>query len=161
MIRRLVPDDAKELARLLSTNRSFLAPYEPERPEGFFTVGAQRERLEAAEHLFGIIDEGTLAGTIALLKLVRGAFQSANLGYWVAEDRNGRGLATRGVGAMVELAFGELGLHRLEAATLVDNSASMRVLERNRFAYIGVARHYLRVGGEWRDHVLFQRTAED
>ena len=161
MIRRLVPDDAEELARLLSTNRSFLAPYEPERPEGFFTVSAQRERLEAAEHLFGILDEGTLAGTIALLNLVRGAFQSANLGYWVAEDRNGRGLATRGVGAMVELAFGELGLHRLEAATLVDNSASMRVLERNRFAYIGVARHYLRVGGEWRDHVLFQRTAED
>jgi ribosomal-protein-alanine N-acetyltransferase len=145
-----VPDDADELARLLSTNRSFLAPYEPERPEGFFTVSAQRERLEAAEHLFGI-----------LLKLVRGAFQSANLGYWVAEDRNGRGLATRGVGAMVELAFGELGLHRLEAATLVDNIASMRVLERNRFAHIGVARHYLRVGGEWRDHVLFQRTAED
>jgi ribosomal-protein-alanine N-acetyltransferase len=62
---------------------------------------------------------------------------------------------------MVELAFGELGLHRLEAATLVDNVASMRVLEKNRFAHIGVARRYLRIGGEWRDHVLFQRTAED
>ena len=156
-----MPDDAEELVRLLSANRVFLAPSSPEQPEGFFTVEAQRERLGAAEHLFGIVDEGALAGTIALSNLVRGAFQSANLGYWVAEARNGRGLASSGVGAMVELAFGELGLHRLEAATLVDNVASMRVLERNRFARIGIARHYLQIAGEWRDHVLFQRTAED
>ena len=161
MIRRLVPDDAEELARLLSANRAFLAPYSPERPDEFLTVDVQRERLVAAEHLFGIIDEGTLAGTIALSNVVRDAFQSASLGYWIDSERNGRGLATRGVAAMVELAFGELGLHRLEAATLVDNIASIRVLEKNRFARIGIAPHYLRIAGEWRDHVLFQRTVED
>lgn len=160
MIRRLVPDDAEELARLLSANRVFMAPYGPERPEGFFTVEAQRERLVAAEYLFGIFDERALAGTIALSNLVRDVFQSASLGYWVDCERNGRGLATRGVGAMVEFAFGELGLHRLEAATLVDNIASQRVLEKNRFSRIGIAPYYLRIAGEWRDHVLFQRTAE-
>lgn len=156
-----MPDDAEQLARLLSANRAFLAPYSPERPDEFLTVDAQRQRLVATEHLFGILDEQTLAGTIALSNVVRDDFQSASFGYWIDSERNGRGLATRGVGAMVELAFGELGLHRLEAATLVDNIASIRVLEKNRFARIGIAPRYLRLAGKWRDHMLFQRTVED
>lgn len=75
--------------------------------------------------------------------------------------RNGRGLATRAVATIVEITFGELGLHRLEAGTLVDNIASQRVLERNRFTRIGVAPRYLCIAGAWRDHVLYQRTTED
>ena len=62
---------------------------------------------------------------------------------------------------MVGLAFGDLGLHRLEAGTRIDNVASQRVLEKNLFTRIGVAPRWLHIGGEWRDHVLFQRTAED
>ena len=65
------------------------------------------------------------------------------------------------VAAIAELAFGDLELHRLEAATLVANRASQRVLEKNRFVRIGLAPHYLRIAGVWRDHVLFQRTIED
>jgi RimJ/RimL family protein N-acetyltransferase len=63
-----------------------------------------------------------------------------------------------GVGAVVEIAFRDLGLHRLEAGTLADNVASQRVLENNRFEQIGLARRYLQIAGEWRDHVLYQRT---
>ncbi len=62
---------------------------------------------------------------------------------------------------MVEHAFGERGLHRLEAATRTDNIASQRVLEKNRFEPIGLARRYLHINGAWRDHVLFQRTNDD
>ena len=160
-IRRLVPDDAEELARLLAANREFLEPFEPERPEGFLAVAAQRDRLAAAEHLYGILDHGALAGTIALSNVMRGSFESATVGYWVDRDRNGRGLATRGLAALVEIAFGEIGLHRLEAGALVENVASQRVLEKNRFTRIGVAPRYLRIAGAWRDHLLFQRTVED
>lgn len=161
MIRRLVRDDAEELTALLVANREFLAPYVPDQPESFLTVQAQRERIAVAEHLYGILDDGALAGTMALSNLAHGSFQSASLGYWVDEVRNGRGLATRAVSAIVEITFGELGLHRLEAGTLVDNISSRRVLEKNHFSRIGVAPRYLRIAGEWRDHVLFQRTAED
>ena len=63
--------------------------------------------------------------------------------------------------ALAERAFGRLGLHRLEAGTLVDNVASQRVLEKNGFELIGLARNYLHIAGAWRDHLLFQRTAED
>lgn len=161
VIRRLVPDDAEELTALLVANREFLSPYMPDQAESFLTVQVQRERIAIAEHLYGIVDDGDLIGTVALSNLVRGAFQSANLGYWVDEARNGRGFATRGVGAIVEAAFGELRLHRLEAGTLVDNVASQRVLEQNRFTRVGVAPRYLRIAGYWRDHMLFQRTTED
>jgi len=64
------------------------------------------------------------------------------------------------VGELIGLAFGELGLHRLEAGTLIDNLASQRVLEKNGFEAIGLARGYLHIGGEWRDHMLFQLLAD-
>ena len=87
-------------------------------------------------------------------------FRSANLGYFVAREANGRGVATRAIGIALGEAFGRLGLHRVEAGTLTDNIASQRVLEKNGFERIGVARDYLRIAGVWRDHVLFQRLAE-
>jgi [ribosomal protein S5]-alanine N-acetyltransferase len=161
VIRPLVPRDAEELARLLVANRAFLAPYEPERPESFYTARGQRDRIRHAEHLFAILDGRRIAGTIALSNVVHAAFRNANVGYWVDASRNGRGLASGAVAAVVEHAFGELGLHRLEAGTLVDNVASQRVLEKNRFVRIGLAPRYLHIAGAWRDHLLFQRTVED
>jgi ribosomal-protein-alanine N-acetyltransferase len=161
IIRPVTPDDAGELAALLAENREFLAPFEPVREERFFTVEGQRERIENDGPLaFAILADGRIAGTVGLSNVVYGVLQSANLGYWVAARFNGRGLATRAVGEVVEVAFGELGLHRLEAGTLVDNIPSQRVLEKNGFERIGLARRYLLIAGEWRDHLLFQRTAD-
>jgi ribosomal-protein-alanine N-acetyltransferase len=161
VIRPLVPRDAEELTRLLVANRTFLAPYEPERPESFYTVRGQRDRIRHAEHLFGILDGPRIAGTIAVSNVIHGAFRSGNVGYWVDAGRNGRGLATGALAAVVDHAFDELALHRLEAGTLVDNAGSQRVLEKNGFTRIGLAPRYLHIAGAWRDHLLFQRTADD
>ena len=60
---------------------------------------------------------------------------------------------------MIDHAFGQLDLHRLEAGTLVDNLGSQRVLEKNDFERIGLAPGYLKIAGAWRDHILFQRIA--
>ncbi len=162
MIRALTVDDADELAALLTANRRFLAPYEPERPDSFFTPTGQRERLAVPHEnswRFAILDGDAIAGTISLTNVVHGAFQSGTVGYWVAEDSNGRGLATTAVGDLLVFAFGEATLHRVEAGALLDNVRSHRVLERNGFERIGIARNYLLIAGEWRDHVLFQRVA--
>lgn len=159
-IRPLTSEDAGELLTVLVENREFLAPFEPVRDARFFTIDGQRERIESeSSYAFGILAGDRIAGTVTVSNLVYGPFQSATLGYWVAERLSGNGLATRAVGEVSELAFGELELHRLEAATLVDNVASQRVLEKNRFEAIGLARRYLQIAGEWRDHLLFQRTA--
>ena len=161
MIRPLTVDDSGELAALVVENRAFLSPFEPDRNERFYTVEGQRERLEREDkHAFAILDGDRIAGTVSLSNVVRGPHESANLGYWVAEPFNGRGLATKAVGELVPVAFGQLGLHRLEAGTLVDNLASQRVLEKNGFESIGIARGYLHIGGEWRDHMLFQLLAD-
>ena len=161
-IRPLALADAPDLLALRLANREFMAPFDPVRQETFFTLEAQTEVARNSRGLkFAILDEGELAGMISLSNVVYEAFRSASVGYWVDAKRNGRGLATRAVAALVEHAFGPLGLHRLEAGTLVDNVASQRVLEKNRFELIGLARNYLHIGGTWRDHLLFQRTAED
>jgi [ribosomal protein S5]-alanine N-acetyltransferase len=160
-LRALTSEDADELAALLVENREFLAPFEPVRAKAFFTAAGQRERIENGESQpFAILDGDRIAGTVTISNVVHGPFQSANLGYWVAERFSGRGLATSAVRDVLPIAFGELGLHRLEAATLVDNLASQRVLERNAFDRIGLARRYLQIAGAWRDHLLFQRTAD-
>jgi [ribosomal protein S5]-alanine N-acetyltransferase len=160
VIRPLTAADAGELAALLVENRAFLAPFEPDRGERFYTVEGQLERLEREDkHAFAILDGERIVGTLTLSNVVRGPLQSANLGYWVAEKANGRGLATKAVGELIPIAFGEIGLHRLEAGTLDDNLASRRVLEKNGFEEIGIARGYLHIGGEWRDHMLFQLLA--
>ena len=165
MIRPVRPEDCGELAALYLANRGFLAPFEPVRPPEFFTADGQRERLqrqlEAETHPFAILDDGAIAGTINLFHIVRESLQSGTIGYWVDHRRNGRGLATGAVGQIVDYAFEDLDLHRVEAATLVDNVTSQRVLEKNGFERIGLARRFLRIDDEWRDFFLFQRIAED
>ena len=71
--------------------------------------------------------------------MVRRALPSCTLGYWVSEHANGRGFASAAVREMAILAFGELGLHRVEAATLTHNARSQRVLEKNGFVRFGLA----------------------
>ncbi len=164
-IRPLLLRDAEELATLYGANREFLASNEPVRPPDFFTAEGQRQRIEARAadgfHQFAIVDGGGIAGTINLFHIVREALQSGTIGYWVDHSRNGQGLATAAVGEILGYAFDELDLHRVEAATLVDNLPSQRVLEKNRFERIGLARRFLRIDDEWRDFLLFQRLSDD
>jgi ribosomal-protein-alanine N-acetyltransferase len=168
VIRPVTPADAEELSALYRENRDFLAPFEPARSDDFYTVQGQRERLEqlandaaaGAGWRFSIVDGGAIVGTINVSDVIRGPMQVANVGYWVAREHNGRGLATRAVADVIEFAFGEAALHRLEAGTLPDNLASQRVLEKNGFERFGFAHKLLLIGGEWTDHVLFERLAD-
>jgi ribosomal-protein-alanine N-acetyltransferase len=165
MIRPVRPEDAEELAALYAANQDFLRPFEPVRPPEFFTAEGQLARLERQladdTHPFAILDGDAIAGTINLFGIVRESIESGTIGYWVDVARNGRGLATGAVGEILDYAFEDLDLHRVEAATLVDNVPSQRVLEKNGFERIGLARNYLRIAGGWRDFFLFQRLVDD
>ncbi|MGA4934796.1 GNAT family N-acetyltransferase [Streptomyces incarnatus] len=98
-----------------------------------------------------------MVGTITLTGISRGPFCSAYLGYWVAGDREGRGLASAAVARVCGLVRDAVGLHRIEASTLVENAGSQRVLEKCGFELIGTAPKYLHINGRWRDSRLFQR----
>ncbi|MCD2441592.1 GNAT family N-acetyltransferase [Agromyces sp. SYSU K20354] len=168
VVRELARGDGAALAEAYLRNREHLAPWEPSRTATFFTaewqeseVEAALQRLEAGSALpLVIVDGDEIVGRVNLSDIVRGVFLNANLGYWVDVRYTGRGLATTAVGVAVHAARG-LGLHRVQAGTLVHNRASQVVLERNGFERFGLARRYLRIAGEWQDHVLFERLLED
>ncbi|WP_098455883.1 GNAT family N-acetyltransferase [Sanguibacter antarcticus] len=158
-------DDAATFADLMVRNREFLAPWEPARPDTYFTEQGQRAVVEAVleQHAQGtcmpltILDgAGEVVGRITLSGIVRGAFQSCSVGYWVSAHANGHGLATAAVGDAVRVAFDVLGLHRVQGETLLHNAASQRVLQRNGFVRIGTAPDYLQIAGRWQDHAIYQ-----
>jgi ribosomal-protein-alanine N-acetyltransferase len=161
-------DDVPAVAGLLAASRGSIAPWDPIRPDDYYTEAGQREvigvALEAYErdaaHPCVILDDGRIVGRINLNNVVRGAFQSGSLGYWVAAGETGRGVATAAVAHLARVAFDELGLHRIEAGTLVHNVASQRVLERNGFVRFGLAPQYLKIAGSWQDHILFQLLSQ-
>ncbi|MBB6174899.1 ribosomal-protein-alanine N-acetyltransferase [Nocardiopsis mwathae] len=162
--RLLSTDDAPALAEVLSGNRGFLAPWEPVRGDDFFGVEGQldivrrdlREYAEGRMLPLAIVAGGGLVGRINVNGITRGAFQSASIGYWVGASHSGRGIATGAVAETKERAFAGLGLHRLQAETLIGNTASRVVLERNGFTPFGIAPKFLRIAGRWQDHILYQ-----
>jgi [ribosomal protein S5]-alanine N-acetyltransferase len=159
--------DAEALAELYGANREHLRPWEPEKDDAYFTVDGQRDNLHdlvrayaAGEMWPGVVlVDGEIAGRITLNNVLRGPLQSCFVGYWVAASRTGRGVATEAVRQALDVAFGALRLHRVEAFTRVDNHASQRVLERNGFAVVGTVRRHIHLDGRWHDERLFERLA--
>lgn len=165
VLRPLEADDAPALAALYAKNRQFLAPWQPLRPDDYFTEAGQRVAIEAllAQQVTGsavpmVIIDGSrdAVGTFSIASIIRGAFQSCSVGYWLAEQAQGRGLATAALRQAVELAYADLRLHRIQAETLTHNVRSQRVLERVGFEQYGEARSYMHIAGEWQDNVLYQ-----
>src|SRR3954467_4045104 len=124
--------DVDALAELYASERAFLAPFDPIRPDEFYTAEGQRievehalaQRAAGSRYRFVIEADGRLAGTLGIGNVVGAAFQPGNLGYFGPQPADGRGVAARAVALAGDQAFGPLGMHRLEAGTLVDNLAS-------------------------------------
>ncbi|TDC76371.1 GNAT family N-acetyltransferase [Streptomyces hainanensis] len=168
-LRPVREDDHVALSAALLRERAHLAPWEPHRPDFFYTPEGQAARLreQAAEAAAGrvvpwLLEDGDrVVGVATLTGIVRGPLQSGSLGYWVAADHTGRGLAGATVAHVLADARDRLRLHRVGAGTLPHNVASQRVLAKNGFERIGLAPRYLHIAGDWRDHVLFQRLLHD
>ena len=171
-LRPLTAADAARLAQLTAANHEAIAQTRPDSLADLAdatTIEGQRAMIERYQqahangrgHAYGIVVDGELAGLLSIMGTPRSPSGSANIGYWVGAGYAGRGVATAAVAAVIPIAFGEHGLHRLEAGTLPDNLASQRVLEKNGFERIGLARGLLKIGGEWRDHLLFQLLEDD
>ena len=106
-------------------------------------------------------DAGDPIGDIALSEIVRGPFQACYLGYRVSAEYEGQGFVAESIACIVEYAFSALKLHRIMANYMPSNSRSAAVLRRCGFIVEGQARDYLRINGEWRDHVLTSRINPD
>ena len=95
-----------------------------------------------------------IIGVANLSNIVRGAFQAAHLGYSIDARHEGQGYMHEALEGLIEYVFEDLGLHRIMANYQPTNTSSARLLERLGFVKEGHARQYLRIAGEWQDHVL-------
>lgn len=103
---------------------------------------------------------GQIVGVINITEVVHGAFQSANLGYYGMVWASRKGLMTEALNAGVQYAFGDLGLHRLEANIQPENTASIALVRRIGFKKEGFSPRYLRINGKWCDHERWALLAD-
>jgi ribosomal-protein-alanine N-acetyltransferase len=167
-IRLVQRDDAEALAVHLAHDAEAFAQWQPAHPGEYYTVAGQRGRIERllARHENGaswpgvVLAGDVVVGQITVQDILRRAWRKASLGYWIATTHQGQGHATRAVSLAVQLMSNELGLHRAEASTQMDNLGSQHVLRNNGFVPFGVARSHMFTVGVWRDEVLWERLLE-
>lgn len=165
LLRAPVMADYADWARLRSTSRTFLEPWEPTWPRDDLTRAAFRQRVRRYNrdmrddfaYAFFIFarDSGDLVGGLTLSNVRRGVAQTASVGYWIGLPYARRGYMRDALTGAVSFAFDSLRLHRIEAACLQENEASRRLLLRVGFTQEGYARQFLKINGRWQDHLLF------
>jgi ribosomal-protein-alanine N-acetyltransferase len=162
--------DFAEWAEVRAASRAFLTPWEPIWPHDDLTRTAFRRRLkryaedvrsDQAYAFFLFAKDGTLVGGLTLANIRRGVAQAGSLGYWMGERFARRGFMTAAVNSLIPFSFGALRLHRIEAACIPSNVASIRLLEKTGFQREGYAREYLCINGTWQDHYLYALLKTD
>lgn len=106
-------------------------------------------------------DDGAIVGVINLNEISRGPAHTAFLGYYAGATHAGQGYMAEALGLVQRQAFGPLRLHRLEADIQPDNFTSIALVRRAGFRFEGHLRRFLKVGGRWRDHLIYARLAEE
>ena len=163
--------DCPEWAALREASRDFLTPWEPTWPADDLTRSSFRRRIKRysedqrsdlayAFFIFRKPDDA-LVGGLTLANVRRGCAQAGSLGYWMGAPYARQGLMTAAVNALIPFAFASLKLHRIEAACIPANIASIRLLEKTGFKREGFARQYLCIDGAWQDHLLYARLKDD
>lgn len=162
--------DPKKVAQFLALNRERFQPFSPERSDHYFTdqhwkaacKAARGEWREDKAYRFCIVHKGEeVIGKIDLDQIVRGPFESAGIGYMLDRRHEGQSVMRRALEDVLALAFGEFALHRVQAAIMPHNQRSRTLADRLGFREIGLAERYLRLDGEWRDHILYEKHAPD
>lgn len=167
------PDSAQvaAVADFYRRNSAHFAPWDPPLPPDHAAPDQVALALAEGAEAFAtgralrwwltpVSQPGRVIGQVHLSGIARGAFQSCNLGYALDAGCQGRGLMHEALRAVVDEAFSpRLNLHRIQAAVRPDNRRSLAVLARLGFHDIGLARHYLFIDGDWRDHRLFDLTS--
>lgn len=163
--------DASDLLAYYVENRSHLQPWDPLRPDDFFTVEALDRRLEqmqqqmSAGHAVHLLVRhpysGTIVGECNFTNIVRGPFQACHLGFSIAAAAQGHGFMYEALDCAIKFVFDAYQLHRIMANYRPQNIRSGRLLERLGFEIEGRARAYLKINGEWADHVLTSRIRDE
>jgi len=162
--------DYEAWASLRASSRNFLTPWEPSWPPDALSranfrarVGRYAEdwRTDQAYNFLIFTHDETLLGGIGLSNIRRGVSETGSLGYWVGEVFARQRYMTEALPLVLDFAFDRLGLHRVDAACLPNNTPSHSLLTSAGFRQEGYARQYLCIEGKWQDHLLFAILRND
>lgn len=159
------PSLAQATTEFYIENRTFLKPFEPERPVDFYTITGQRRELknsykmmrkgESVQYWIMTQDRSRVLGTVMLNQLSYGNVQSAFLAYRLGQKETGNGYAREAVAKVMEIAFQDLMLHRVEANIMPRNKASQNLVKALGFKLEGMRASYININGKWEDHFCF------
>ena len=174
VLRALAAGDRAEYVRVHEVNREFWGAWTSDGPAGETVQSMFERRLAESDmshadgdacRLVGFAADGRIAGFCGLSHIVRSAFQNAYIGWFISVEFARRGIATEAVGALLDHAFAPapagLGLHRVQANIRLENAASVAFAEKLGFRREGLARRYLKIAGDWRDHFMYAKLAEE
>jgi ribosomal-protein-alanine N-acetyltransferase len=173
VLRPLAPTDFAEWSEVRVRNEEWLTKWEPRRQPGFADptrderafvsrcMARDRERAAGTSYPFGIFVDRQFIGELNINNVIRGALQSATLGYWIDEVRAGQSYIPEAVVGVFQFAFDDLMLHRLEICIVPRNANSRRVMTKLAVREEGIAERYLEIDGTWEDHVRYGFTLEE
>ena len=163
-LRVLERSDREAFLALARESRELHRPwtYPPERSDQFDDLFARSRRDDFACLVACLAEDAReIVGVFTISQIVRGAFQSAYLGYYAHQRHAGRGLMREALEQVVDHAFGSLALHRLEANIQPGNQPSIALARGAGFRLEGFSPRYLLIGGQWRDHERYAITADE
>ncbi len=173
LLRRLKLADRREWHAVRRANRDWLIPWEATVPfvegEPHPTGGTYSDYLSALNasaragesFMWGMFVDDRFAGQISLGSISYGSLRNAHIGYWVSREFAGRGITPTAVAMIVDYAFQELKLHRVEINIRPENRASLRVAEKLGLRFEGLRERYLHINGQWADHNAYAITVEE
>ena len=162
-LRVLARADRDEFLALARDSRELHRPwtYPPERADQFDDLFARSRRDDFVCLLACVNGSNEIAGVFTVSQIVRGAFQSAYLGYYAHERHAGQGLMREAMEQVLDHSFGPLALHRLEANIQPGNQPSIALARGAGFRLEGFSPRYLLIGGQWRDHERYAITVDE
>lgn len=160
-LRLPVEGDRAEFERAVRASEQLHEPWVDLADDSFDRLLARNRTDSDRSLLVCRTDDGAIAGVFNLSQIFHGPFRNAYLGYYAFEPHAGHGLMAEGLRLVLGFAFGELGLHRLQANIQPGNEASIALVRGAGFRREGFAPRYLMIGGRWRDHELWAITTED
>lgn len=168
LLKVVPPSNAHDVLDFYVRNREHFNPWEPDRPDNFYTEAYQRAELTTEMNLFLKHvsyrfyvylrhQPEIIAGCVCLSHIVRGSFQSAHVAYKTDAAYVRQGISREAMELLFQIAFDEAGLHRLIAYIHPDNHASIAFAEALHFQNEGIAHDFIKKEGQWIDHLVYAK----
>lgn len=159
------PEPADEQAFLAAMQASVALHYPwvsaPKNHAGWKRYMKRLERDNEAGFLIKRLQDGVICGVINLNIITYEALCSAYVSYFAVAGQAEKGYMKEGMSQVIQHAFEEMGLHRLEANIQPGNLASIALAQSTGFQYEGFSPRYLKINGKWCDHERWAILAHD